>query len=75
MMKVRDLLFEISKDFLKEKKVYTYYMKKMSEMNEDEVISSCHRYCEENNLTSDFKMYREQIELQYKYCLFERIYR
>lgn len=50
-------------------------MKKISEMNEDVVISCCHRYCEENNLTSDFKMYREQIELQYKYCLFERIYR
>ena len=56
------LLAQISRDFFSMKRVYRYRMKKVDEMDDQEVIRFCHWYCEENNLTDEFKEYRETAE-------------
>lgn len=63
-----NLLAYISRQFLKDKNVYRYRMKKVLEMTDDEVISCCHWYCEENDLIKEWNTYREKIESQYCYC-------
>lgn len=44
----------LSRDFLKKYNIIRYRMKKISEMNDQEVITACHWYCEENNLISEW---------------------
>ena len=67
-MKIRTLLADISRQFLREKKVYRYRTKKVTDMTDDEVISNCHFYCEENNLISEWNEFREKAEAEYRYC-------
>ena len=67
-MKTEKLLAIISRDFLKTKKVNKYRMTKVSDMTDDEVISICHFYCEENNLIAEWNQFREKAELEYRYC-------
>lgn len=62
------LLVKISRQFLKDKKVNKYHMKKVDEMTEEEVVSVCHWYCEENKLTEEWQAYREKEEAKYCYC-------
>lgn len=68
IMKSRNLLAEISRQFLKEHKVYKYRMKKVSEMSDDDVIMYCHWYCEENRLNDEWRAFRKNIESKYKFC-------
>ena len=63
-----ELLADISRQFLRKQKIYKYRMKKISEMSDDEVISRCHWFCEENNLIDKWNAYREQAESEYRYC-------
>ena len=67
-MKIRNLLADISRQFLREKKVYRYRTKKVTDMTDDEVISNCHFFCEENNLRDEWNVYREKAESEYRYC-------
>ena len=69
-METRILLAEISRQFLKEHKVYKYRMKKVSEMTDDDVIRYCHWYCEENHLNDEWNSFRNRIESNYKYCCY-----
>ena len=55
-------LAQISRDFLSKHKVYRYRMVKVSDMDDQSVVRTCHWYCEENNLTDEFKKYRENAE-------------
>lgn len=73
-MKIQHLLAEISISFLDEHKVYRYKLKKISEMSDDELISCCHFYCEENNLTVGQRTFRNRIEACYRYCSFTEEY-
>lgn len=73
-MKSINLLAEISKQFLKEHKVYKYRMKKVSEMSDDEVVRYCHWYYEENHLNDEWKAFREKIEEKYKFCQYYKEY-
>lgn len=73
-MIAKNLLAEISRDFLKQKKVYKYRMKKVEDMTDSEVISSCHCYCEENRLTDEWYAYRENAESEYRYCSYLKEY-
>lgn len=43
-------------------------MKKVANMTDDEVISNCHFYCEENNSISEWNEFREEAESGYRYC-------
>lgn len=67
-MKTTNLLADISLCFFNQNKVYKYRMKKVSEMNDDELIQFCHWYCEENNLTKEFNKMRKEVESQHCYC-------
>ena len=67
-MKSENLLAVVSRDFLQTKKVTKYRMKKIADMTDDEVISNCHFYCEENNLISEWNEFREKAESEYRYC-------
>ena len=50
----------LSREFLKKHNIIRYRMKKISEMNDQEAITACHWYCEENNLIGFWLyMYRE----------------
>ena len=68
------LLAQISRDFFSMKGVYRYRMTKVDEMDDQQVIRFCHWYCEENNLTIEFKKYREKIEAEYVYCSYIQQY-
>ena len=67
-LEIRNLLADISRQFLKDKNVYRYRTKKVADMTDDEVISNCHFFCEENNLRDEWKAYRKKEESKYRYC-------
>lgn len=73
-MKAEKLLAEISRSFFAEHHIIRYRTKKVSEMNDDEIITFCHWFCEENNLVNEFKKYRNTIESQYRYCSYLQEY-
>ena len=68
-MKV-NLLAEISRSFLKQKRVYRYRMKIVAEMSDAEVISCCHSFCEDHLLTEEWNQFRDSIEKEYCYCTY-----
>ncbi|MDE7361668.1 MAG: hypothetical protein K2N38_07025 [Oscillospiraceae bacterium] len=55
-------LADISREFLKMKKVYRWHLKKISELSDTSVIHVCHRYVEENRLKDEWKEFREERE-------------
>ncbi len=67
-MTIEKLLANISRDFLESRKVRRYQMKKISDLSDQDVISVCHCYCEDNRLTVDFFKYRNQALSKYRSC-------
>ena len=67
-MKSKNLLATISRNFLRIKKVAKYRMKKVADMTDDEVISICHFYCQENSLNAEWNQFRKKAESEYRYC-------
>ena len=57
---IEDDIAILSREFLKNHNVIRYRMKKISEMNDQEVIKICHWYCEENNLISEWNDFRKE---------------
>lgn len=53
---------DISREFLKIKKVYRWHLKKVSGLGDNGVISVCHRYVEENGLNDEWERFREEHE-------------
>lgn len=49
-------------------------MKKISELSDEDVITYCHIFYEDNNLTDKFTEYRKSIESQYYYCPYLKEY-
>ena len=45
---------KIAREYFKSKKVYKYKMRKISDMNDEEVIQKCHFWQEENNMVDDY---------------------
>ena len=68
------LLAKISRDFFERHRVYRYEMIKVKDMDDQSAIRYCHWYCEENNLTDEFKKYREEVESEYVYCSYLQEY-
>lgn len=73
-MIARNLLANISRQFFKDKKICTYRMKKLADMTDEDVITYCHYFCEENKLTEEFNAFREKEESQYYYCSYLQEY-
>lgn len=73
-MESRKLLADISRQFFKEHKVFKYKMKKVSEMSDDDVIRYCHLYYEENRLSDEWRVFRNSIESNYRYCSYSEEY-
>lgn len=71
---MQNLLAEISRQFLKRYHVIQYKMKKISEMSDEQVITCCHHYCEDNHLTDDWEDFRAEIESNYCYCAYTEEY-
>ncbi len=69
-MKPEKLLAIISRDFLQEQNVYQYRMKKIADMDDNEVVQKCHWYYEENGLNQEWKEYRQKAESKYRYCAY-----
>ncbi len=67
-MKPLNLLAHISRRFLEKHKVYKYRLRKIDDVSDEECITSCHRFCEENKLTDEFRAFRAEIESGYRYC-------
>lgn len=57
-------LADISREFLKRKKVYRWHLKKVSGLGDNGVISVCHRYVEENRFNDEWERFREEREDQ-----------
>lgn len=73
-METKNLFTDVSRNFFRTKKVTKYRMKKIADMTDYEVISSCHIYCEENNLVSEWKEFSEKVESEYHYCSYLKEY-
>lgn len=56
-------LAEISREFLKMKKVYRRHLKKISEFSDADVIHACHCYVEENRLNDEWEEFRGKREI------------
>ena len=56
---MQTLYAQIARAYLKEKKVYRYRMKKICDMSDEEVITKCHWWYEENNMTEDYNAFEE----------------
>ncbi len=67
-METRNLLADISREFFKYKKVYSFRMKKVKDMSDNEVITHCHWYCEDNCIVGEFTDFRKKIEAEYYFC-------
>ena len=61
-------LAQLSREFLAQHQVHRYRMKKIADMSDDDVISCCHSFCEENRLTAEWKAFREKAEADCRYC-------
>lgn len=55
---------QVSRQFLKDHKVYRYRMKKVNDMTDNEVIDVCHKFYEENHLVSEWLEYLERAGLE-----------
>lgn len=58
-------LADISREFLKMKKVYRWQMTKVSNLSDNGVIHACHCYVEENRLNDEWKEFRKNRETYY----------
>ena len=57
-------LLDSSKKFLKLKKVHRIKLKKISDMSDEEIITACHHFVEDNNLNQEWYEFREKNETQ-----------
>lgn len=55
-------LADISREFLKTKRVFRWHLKKISDFGDADIISVCHRYVEHNRLKDEWKEFREERE-------------
>ena len=55
-------LLDSSKKFLQLKKVYRYKIKKISDMTDEEIITACHHFVEDNNLNDEWNAFRDKNE-------------
>lgn len=67
-MTIEKLLANISRDFPESRKVRRYQMKIISDLSDQDVISVCHSYCEDNRLTVEFFEFRDQALSKYRSC-------
>ena len=67
-MTIDKLIANISRSFLKTHRVTRYQMKKISDLSDQNVISVCHSYCEDNRLTVEFFEFRDQALSKYRSC-------
>lgn len=57
--KVEKQYAEIARAYFNYRKVYRYHMKKISDMNDSEVISKCHFWYTDHNLIDDYQAFEE----------------
>ena len=67
-MKTERMLADMSYRFLHNRDVHKYRMKKIGDMTDEEIISNCHFFCEENGLTDEWRAFREEEEGKYCFC-------
>lgn len=65
---VYEPLLDSSKKFLKLKKVYRWQLKKISEMSDEDIITACHHYVEDNKLKEEWFLFREENEKYNESC-------
>ncbi len=61
------LYADIARAYLRSKKVYRYRMKKIQDMDDEEVGQKCHWWCEENGLTDEYTAFKES-DLFKRHC-------
>lgn len=60
------LYADIARAYFMSKKVYRYHMKKISDMDDGEVVQKCHWWYEENNLVDEYRMFEDDYLNQMK---------
>lgn len=50
---------DIARAYFQAKNVYRYRMKKISDMDDNEVVQKCHWWYEENNLADDYRAFED----------------
>ncbi len=55
------LYADIARAYLKSKKVYRFHMKKVENMDDEEVIQKCHFWYENNRLVTDYKEFESKM--------------
>ncbi len=57
---------DIARAYLKSKKVYRYHMKKISDMDDGQVIRACHFWYEHNDLVEDYQAFQARFLKEYQ---------
>ncbi len=57
-------LEDISREFLKNHKVYRWHLKKVSEIPDKDIVRVCHWYVEDNHLHDEWNDFRDKEEQQ-----------
>ena len=52
---------DIARSYLKSKKVYKYHLKKIEDMDDNEVIQKCHYWYEHNRLVAEYKKFEDKM--------------
>ncbi len=55
------LYADIARAYFKSKKIYKYRMKKIDDMDDEEVIQKCHWWYEENSLVEEYKNFEKNM--------------
>lgn len=55
-------LADISREFLKMKRVFRWHLKKIADFGDADIISVCHRYVEQNRLKDEWEEFRGERE-------------
>ena len=58
------LYADIARAYLKSKKVYRYRLKKIRDMDDEEVNQKCHSWYEENKLRDDYMEFQKKMLLE-----------
>ena len=65
---------EICRAFFEKCKVNSYRYKKIDELSDNKIGSYCHWFCEDNNLTEEWRKFVDEYTADYRYCPFYNEY-
>jgi len=67
-MTIKKAIANISRQFFCDNQVYRYRGKRITDMDDDEVVQKCHWFCENHNLSDEWQIYVNKALSEYYFC-------